>query len=170
MGAVTADVSRSDPEAGRVVMRRLMWHLNDESGGIGWGAPEAMGDIMARHRGLAGAYASILICYIDPRGNYLDHPGLQAGVLWAVGRLARAWPDLVQSAADLIRPFLNDPAVKVRGMAVWAALPLNDTHLTACMRALRNDPAEFELYEDHHLVHRRISELVQGLFSSVLIR
>jgi len=36
-----------------------MWSLNDESGGIGWGAPEAMGAIMARHTGLADEYANI---------------------------------------------------------------------------------------------------------------
>ena len=30
-----------------------MWTLNDESGGIGWGSPEVMGEILAAHKGLA---------------------------------------------------------------------------------------------------------------------
>jgi len=40
-------------------MRRLMWNLNDESGGIGWGNPEAMGEILACHEALANEYAPI---------------------------------------------------------------------------------------------------------------
>ncbi len=47
MGAVVNDMAKENMESGRVVMRRLMWNLNDESGGIGWGSPEAMGEIMA---------------------------------------------------------------------------------------------------------------------------
>ena len=36
-------------EDGRVVMRRFLWSLNDESGGIGWGAPEAMAECMVNN-------------------------------------------------------------------------------------------------------------------------
>ncbi|MBW2196206.1 MAG: HEAT repeat domain-containing protein, partial [Deltaproteobacteria bacterium] len=52
MGAVVANLAEQDMESARVIMRRLMWSLNDESGGIGWGAPEAMGEIIASHDGL----------------------------------------------------------------------------------------------------------------------
>ncbi len=53
MGAVLANLAESNLESARVVMRRFIWQLNDESGGIGWGCPEAMGDTMARSRRLA---------------------------------------------------------------------------------------------------------------------
>jgi hypothetical protein len=46
MGEVMAHLADKDMESARVIMRRLMWSLNDESGGIGWGAPEAMGEIV----------------------------------------------------------------------------------------------------------------------------
>ncbi|NTV33768.1 MAG: hypothetical protein HGA50_10810, partial [Deltaproteobacteria bacterium] len=46
-GQVVSRLAESDLEAARVIMRRLMWTLNDESGGIGWGSPEAMGEILA---------------------------------------------------------------------------------------------------------------------------
>jgi DNA-binding GntR family transcriptional regulator len=39
MGMVVSRLADRDMEAARVVMRRLMWNLNDESGGIGWGSP-----------------------------------------------------------------------------------------------------------------------------------
>ena len=47
MGIVTAALADARMDAARVIMRRMMWQLNDESGGIGWGIPEAMGEIMA---------------------------------------------------------------------------------------------------------------------------
>ncbi|MFZ1983368.1 MAG: DVU0298 family protein, partial [Desulfatitalea sp.] len=53
MGVVVGRLADEELEVARVVMRRLMWSLNDESGGIGWGAPEAMGEIMACHQRLA---------------------------------------------------------------------------------------------------------------------
>ncbi|MEA3417440.1 MAG: hypothetical protein U9R02_15080 [Thermodesulfobacteriota bacterium] len=53
MGVVVSNLADHDMESARVIMRRLIWNLNDESGGIGWGSPEAMGEIMARNNRLA---------------------------------------------------------------------------------------------------------------------
>jgi len=72
-GAVVAKLADEDMEAARIIMRRLMWNLNDESGGIGWGSPEAMGETLARHEGLAKEYARILLSYARQDGNYLEH-------------------------------------------------------------------------------------------------
>ena len=95
MGTVVACLAHADIESARIVMRRLLWNLNDESGGIGWGSPEAMGEIMARHGGLAKEYAGILVSFINEAGNYLEHEILQRGVLWGLGRLAHERPELV---------------------------------------------------------------------------
>jgi hypothetical protein len=35
MGAAVARLAHEDTESARVIIRRLMWNLNDESGGIG---------------------------------------------------------------------------------------------------------------------------------------
>lgn len=40
MGAVVAELADREIAQARVIVRRLMWQLNDESGGIGWGCPE----------------------------------------------------------------------------------------------------------------------------------
>ena len=49
LGLVMAALATEDMEAARNIMRRLMWSLNDESGNMGWGIPEAMAEIMANH-------------------------------------------------------------------------------------------------------------------------
>ena len=120
MGAVVAKLADQDMEAARIIVRRLMWNLNDESGGIGWGSPEAMGEILARHRGLAGEYAHILISYIREDGNYLENQVLQEGALWAIGRVAEIYPDLVGHAVPYLLAQMDSPSSTHRGLAARA--------------------------------------------------
>ncbi|MFP4212502.1 MAG: DVU0298 family protein [Desulfohalobiaceae bacterium] len=84
-------------EAARVVLRRLTWSLNDESGGIGWGAPEALGEIQACSQQLALEYHRILLSFINPGyepGNFLEYTPLRRGAYWGLARLAQANPEL----------------------------------------------------------------------------
>ncbi len=114
MGIFVADLAGEDLEAARDVMRRLMWNLNDESGGIGWGSAEAMGEILARHEGLRGEYGSILLSYADKDGNYLELPMLQRGLLWGIARLSEVSPQMVKDSKSRYLRYLvsEDPAVR----------------------------------------------------------
>ncbi|WP_035104525.1 DVU0298 family protein [Desulfohalovibrio reitneri] len=108
-GKVAADLDASEPEAGRTIVRNMLWRLNEESGGIGWGVPEAMGEVLAASPRLAEQYHSILLSYVREHdgvchGNFLDNPGLRHGVLRGLVRLAEARPELVaRGAAHLTR-------------------------------------------------------------------
>ena len=53
MGELALRVSGKSMEKARIILRRIMWNLNDESGGIGWGSPEAMGEILSKSPELA---------------------------------------------------------------------------------------------------------------------
>ena len=103
MGATVARMAEADLEQARVVMRRFLWSLNDESGGIGWGAPESMAESMCSSHQLALEYHHMLISYmrgdgpeVHQDGNFLEHPFLQRGLLWGIGRLAEQNPELLQ--------------------------------------------------------------------------
>lgn len=159
MGKVVADLADREMEAARVIMRRLMWNLNDESGGIGWGSPEAMGEIMARNGQLAGEFSSILISYLDPDGNFLEHEGLQQGALWGIGRLAHARPPLASWAATFLPPFLASPLVELRGLAVWAAVPILTSELRKSILPLVSDKTQFGLFLNGQLVLKTVGEL-----------
>jgi HEAT repeat protein len=150
-GVAAAALAETEPESARVLMRRLMWQLNDESGGIGWGAPEAMGEAMARSSRLAAEYHFILVSYVRLDGNFLEHPILQRGSLWAVGRLAEVRPDLVQPAGPALNPFLRSLDAYHRGLAARAAGLIGTRSLAARLENLRSDPAMIELYHDWHL-------------------
>ena len=123
LGKVVSDLAASDPESARVVMRRFIWNLNDESGGIGWGCPESMAEVMARNERLAREYGCILISYIQPEGNYLEHEILQRGVIWGVGRLAHSHPRQTRNIGGYLLPYMKSGDPILRGLACWAAGP-----------------------------------------------
>ena len=159
MGAVVSEMALGEMESARVVMRRFIWNLNDESGGIGWGSPEAMGEIMAQSRQLAEEFASILVSYVRPDMNYLEHPDLQKGVIWGLGRLAYDRSDLVKDAAAFLPPYLDASDPILRGLAVWTAgaLPLASTRKR--LDKLTGDPSTFTLYRNNRLEEVRIGKL-----------
>ena len=166
MGAVVSRLAEQDMESARVVMRRLIWNLNDESGGIGWGSPEAMGEIMARHFRLAEEYAFLLVSYVNEQGNYIEHPALQRGVLWGLGRLAHSLPRLVKHAVSFLPPYMRSEDAIHRGLAVWTAGALDSGLTKPLLQHLSNDNATVKIFIDMHLIERTVGQLAREALSA----
>ena len=147
MGEVVSRLTDQEPESARVVLRRMMWQLNDESGGIGWGCPEAMGECIARHPALAASYHRILVSYLDPEGNHLEHPVLQHGLLWGIGRAAHARPNHMMGWGHLLLPHLADDDPHHRGLAAWCAGAAGDSRLAAALEPLLKDSQPFRFFD-----------------------
>lgn len=170
-GQVVSRLADQEMEAARIVMRRFLWSLNDESGGIGWGAPEAMAEIMLHHDRLAGEYLHMLISYLRPDGplahqdgNYIELPALQRGVLWGIGRLAAGRAKELTArgvTADLL-PLLCSEDGGVRGLAVWALGRLQGGEM-ACreLQPLITDTTLVRLYEEGQVQVVSVSDLVK---------
>lgn len=167
MGAVVSKIAESDMESARVIMRRLLWNLNDESGGIGWGSPEAMGEIMAENKTLAEEYAGILISYIDVNGNYIEYAPLQRGVVWAIGRLAHAFPKLVKDAALLLDPFFMSDDPFLRGYSIWTAGALKTDRLKPYIDKLVNDDQQIMIYRQGNMANYTIKDLIREYLSDM---
>lgn len=166
LGPVVADLADKDMESARIVMRRLMWSLNDESGGIGWGAPEAMGEIMACHDGLAREYAHVLVAYMREDGFYLELEQLQQGLMWGLARLAMVKADLLneKNCATYLLPFLHSKDSIVRGFAARALGLLKFSEAAADITKLINDQAPVRIY-----LHRTFkTDTVGGLAHKAL--
>jgi hypothetical protein len=145
---VVAALAEIDMESARVVMRRCMWNLNDESGGIGWGSPEAMGDTMARHQQMAKEYAHILTSYIMPHGNFLEHEILQRGVLWGLARLADVEPERVLEAGPFLVPFLDSRDPLHRGLALMISGAIRNRTALIQIKRLTDDKTQIMIYAD----------------------
>jgi hypothetical protein len=170
LGAVVANLAQDDMESARVVMRRMIWNLNDESGGIGWGVPETMGEVMARQKGLAREYVNILVSYIREDGNFLEHEPLQQGVLWGLGRLAQTSPELLQNAVAHLHPFLSSENATLRGLAAWTIGLLAAGQDDPGLEVLKSDDTEVALYlngtERTYLVSELAKQAIKGIEES----
>ncbi len=163
LGVVVAGLAGEDMEAARSVMRRLMWSLNDESGSVGWGAPEALAEIMANHRGLASEYAYVLTACMREDGFCLELPALQRGLMWGIGRLAAARPDLLRAgeAPALLLPYLASDDPEVRGLAARALGMLKAEGAKGRIATLTNDRAELSLYAQGELHKTTVGRLAE---------
>lgn len=157
MGVAAGRVADRDPEFVRGVLRRLMWSLSDESGSIGWSAPEAIGEILANRPDLFGDYAPLLVSLFEN----LEESYFHAGILWAIGRVAAKSPDLVADACQPALAFLGDPRPQVRGLAAWCLGRLDCPGVAEPLLALRADHDELEMYQDGDLQRVTVGQLAR---------
>ena len=176
MGDAVARLADGNMEEARIIMRRLLWSLNDESGGIGWGAPEAMAEIMCRQAGLAEEYVHLLISYmredgeeICQDGNFLEHPLLQRGLLWGVARLSLCRPDLLRArgAGEDIRQYLGAADAGTRGLAALTAGSLGLARCRAGLERLRGDESMLTVYQESGVRQTTVGELARAALEAL---
>lgn len=168
MGEAVARLAAQEMEEARIVMRRFLWSLNDESGGIGWGVPESMAEAMCRHAGLAEEYVHMLISYMREDGeeicqdsNYIEHPLLQRGLLWGVARMSSCRPRLLveRGAGADIPPYLQAEDGETRGLAVLVAGHLHLNATEGALRRLIQDTTPLTLYWEGAFQSTMVGEL-----------
>jgi len=167
-GHIVPAMAGKDPEAARVVMRRLLWSLNDESGGIGWGAPEAMAEIMVHSTLLRQEYLHMLISYMRrdgeelfQDGNYLELPLLQRGLLWGVGRLCQVQREEMRGRhiVDDLLAYLSSPDHQVIGLALWCLGQVADKRAAAIIEGFLNHPGVVQVYLDNGMATFLVGQL-----------
>lgn len=160
MGELGARLAQTHIEKARIILRRIMWNLNDESGGIGWGSPEAMGEILSRSPELALEFKSILFSFLDPDGNFLEHEMLQRGVVWGVGTYLKAFPkDLNRKTEDLLFGHLHSPDPVKRVYAVRALVDSGHFDCRLVPENILSDDRTIDIFEDWHFLTTKISEI-----------
>lgn len=169
MGVLVADLANEDLESARVVMRTLIWNLSEECGGIAWGVPESMGEILARHETLAREYVQILVSYMREDGNFLEYEPLQRGLIWGIGRLAQVEPELLTAhhAGRYLLPYLQSEDGAVRGLAAWALGLLRTREAGTKLEALLEDHEQVQLYLDRELVASSVGDLASRALEQI---
>ncbi len=161
LGALTAKLADQDLEAARIILRRLTWNLTEESGNCAFGTPETIGEILANHSQLASEFASILISYIHPMGNFLEHEPLQCGALWGIGRLSQVEPALTKGAIPLLTPLLGSPDSNVRGHAAWVLGYIGTTGVSEWLKPLLEDDGSVRLFRNGELEVVKVDEVAK---------
>jgi hypothetical protein len=154
IGLAARGMITSDLDFLRETCRKLIWSLSDESGGIGWSAPEILGEIVSADPKRFKDFIPLMASVYE-----IEEDVFRGGVLYALGRIAESAPELAAPYQKIIISSLTDkdPIVKVRGLelvgllwsygkrsAVWSREYGN--RIIAAVQNLRMDKGEAWLY------------------------
>ena len=159
-GTIVPRLAEERIEEARVIMRRFLWSLNDESGGIGWGAPESLAEVMCHCGQLRREYLHMLISYMCEDGeeffqdgNYLELPMLQRGLLWGIGRLCQCHRDemIEQNIVENVAAYLSSTDSTVSGLAIWALGLLQAKTTAQRIAPFLDEDKVIQIYRDNFL-------------------
>ncbi len=125
LGELAADPALLTEDHLAEQIRRYLWSLNDESGAVPFGVPEAIGEILARRPSLQDAFLPLL-CSMAHEEEVIQTGAVERGVLWAIGRVgpsaASCDPDVLPAIRSIAAAH-SDPGT--RRVAAWAMGRLN---------------------------------------------
>jgi hypothetical protein len=101
LGRVVEDEALFDDEHAVELMRRLLWALNDESGAVPFGMPEAIGELCVRRPELRVTYVPILGSFLTDEEMLQTGP-IERGVVWALGRLGPLAAELAPHGVEAL--------------------------------------------------------------------
>jgi hypothetical protein len=155
------------PERVSDLLRRLAWLLNDESGATGWGAPEAMGEILARAPDLRPMFAPLFLSWLDDEQVYLGQEVLDAGAIWGIGRMGPGEPFTEDRIGPLLARFLEGGPTLTRGAAAWTAGRLGHGTLAGALERLTDEVEDVTLLLDGQVVDRSVGDLAREALATI---
>jgi methylated-DNA-[protein]-cysteine S-methyltransferase len=130
LGVLAGDGQLVSQDQATDLLRRFFWALNDESGAVPWGAPEAIGEILAVRPELRDTFLPML-CSLVTDEDMLQTRAIERGVLWALGRVgppvARCAPEAVEAlrVAAATHPDRETRQVAARSLAALVTADTN---------------------------------------------
>jgi hypothetical protein len=115
-GLAAKTIAEDNPDYVRNYLLRLFWLVNDESGGIGWRAPELIGEIL-HHCPQFKQFFPMLISLLDLEAE--DARRFRVGTLWAIGRVAQVAGEEILPALPRVRASMLDENPDTKNMARW---------------------------------------------------
>lgn len=176
IGEVVNTIAAVEIENARIVMRRFLWMLNDESGGIGWGVPEAMSESMYHNQILAEEYLHMLVSYsrddgpeLFQDGNFIELPLLQHGVLWGLCRLAGQYKEqlIYLGVGENIDFYLSSNDSQVKGLACLLCELLSRTGSIDQMTSMISDSNKVRIYSGGKMIKYSVGQLASDAVESM---
>jgi hypothetical protein len=140
VGRVAGMQAKSNMERIRDFIRRQLWLMNDESGGVGWHSPELIGEILVNVPALIPEYAALL-------PSYLREEPFQRGAHLAVFRVASIDPKPFVDSASKLDDSLDDLDPVIRAYAALALRAIRGSLNGDAVRKLKADKRKLPLYD-----------------------
>ena len=159
---------RTDYEFLRETIRKLLWSLSDESGGIGWAAPEILGEIVSADPGRFSDIIPLIAEVYD-----IEEKVFRPGILYALGKIAEVSPDLVMPFKGLLKRALSEEGEPLSRVFALDLLKLlksrlgndDEDNFKKIMQDLLSDHSEAWVYKNDCFICVEIGEYAQSLSS-----
>ena len=159
LGRATAVIAEDNPKAVSILLQRLFTALSDTAASC-WGALDAIGEIIRHRPGLFSGYIPHLF-------NFITDAELRPRVLWNLGRIAEAKPEVLKSKAQRFFPMLRDSDPATRAYASWILGLLGYVGAIKELERLQNETTVVSVYDDGEIsnvtVGQLASEALEGL-------
>ena len=176
VGRAARELAGTDREFLRETCRKLLWSLSDESGGIGWSAPEMLGEIVSADPGRFADLVPLIAGVFD-----VEEDTFRAGAIYALKRIAEQAPRMVlphrqQLAAALAE---KDPRTRIFALQtlglIWSAgchegsWTVSDRQvLKNAVQKLVNDMSEAWVYEETDFQSTLVSDIAHNIYNSII--
>ena len=161
VGLISSVYIKSNYDFLRDTIRKLLWSLSDESGGIGWSAPEILGEIVSVDpKKLADIIPLIAEVYS------VEEKVFRPGILYAFKRIAETDPESVSSFREIAVRGLSEgePLARIYALELIRMLkkqfnPEELAHIKRLVNDLTEDKAEAWVYKNGGFIGLDVGEL-----------
>jgi tetratricopeptide (TPR) repeat protein len=155
IGIITKEISKTKPGVVGDFIRTLLFIAND-SAQAGWGSIESLGEIIRNNPKIFGTFVQHIL------GFMASDPGHIPAVLWAIGRIGEAHPQLVRASSFfVIFDLLSHSDPIIRGHAVWALGRIQAKEAEKAIAALQDDSTEIGLFDGEKFDYVTVGKLAQ---------
>jgi len=154
IGKAAGAVAEKDPSSVRNIVQRLLWSMGEESGGVGWSAPEMLGEIVIHSTQTCGDIPPILL-------SFHVEESLIKGVLWAIGRIAGSGVKGMEGASEIALQSLGHKDPSVRGLALYAIRELDFPGAADKVKGMVHDGGRLSIYEEHVLRETTVGDMAR---------
>ncbi len=122
LGSIMGDRELVDEAKARDTLRRFFWALSEESGAVPFGAPEAIGEILARRPELQEDFLPVLLSMLYTE-ELFQTGAIELGLLWALARIGPSPSGFPTTARKALRKMAEshpDPEARYRASQILA--------------------------------------------------
>jgi hypothetical protein len=139
----------------RQYIRTLFWSISDESGGIGWSAPQVIAEIIVHIPALIDPYGSMIIAHS------MEEPPLIKGCLWGIGRLGKSVVEAVDYFHEKVLAVFGIDDTEILGLASWAMGQVGFRPAMPFLEKLSSRSEPVTIYMNGNFVERPLGQWVE---------
>lgn len=153
IGQVCGRISTREPGAVADLMHRLFEACSD-SASSSWGMVETIGSIIAGRPDIYGAFTRHLF-------NFMGDPGTREAVVWGLGEIAAAKPELIRKFTPFysLFPVLNHTIPELRGLTLRVLGRIAAKEAGLQIMGLQFDNTPITIYEQGQPVETTVAAL-----------